>query len=366
MRPTLRAATVALLVCLFSFLRVTAQQETVNAVLFYSPTCPHCQEVIQVDLPPLLEAYGDQLQILAVDVTQPGGQALYQAAIVDFAIPAERFGVPTLIVGEAVLVGSAEIPEQFPGLIEAGLAGGGRGWPAITGLQETLAGMQPPDSGAAPSAIPTSVPPTSTPAPGLPTVLSAVRADPVALLLAGLVLVALVLVIPIAWLTYRRTHRSPTPLGRLPYLFPLLAIAGALVAAYLLSVEATGSQAFCGPIGDCNAVQQSSYARLFGILPIAALGLLLQFGLLVAWLVVTFVRGSAARAAAVLLLTLSALALLFSIYLTCLELFVIGAVCAWCLTSAAIVAVECWLAAHVAGRCLAPLPGLPPDPAPER
>ena len=46
----------------------------VHAVLFYSPTCPHCQYVITETLPPLMEKYGNQLQIMGVDVTQPKGR----------------------------------------------------------------------------------------------------------------------------------------------------------------------------------------------------------------------------------------------------------------------------------------------------
>ena len=40
-----------------------------------------------------------------------------QAAAVALNIPNTRRGVPTLVVGENVLVGSSEIPNQFPGLI---------------------------------------------------------------------------------------------------------------------------------------------------------------------------------------------------------------------------------------------------------
>ncbi len=69
----------------------------VHAVLFYSPSCPHCHQVIQEDLPPLFEKYGKQLDMIGIDVSQPGGQALYQAAIQHFSIPENRLGVPTLI-----------------------------------------------------------------------------------------------------------------------------------------------------------------------------------------------------------------------------------------------------------------------------
>jgi thiol-disulfide isomerase/thioredoxin len=56
----------------------------VKAVLFYSPTCPHCAMLIEKDLPPLFEKYGTQLEIIAVDLSQMEGSTLYQAAITRF------------------------------------------------------------------------------------------------------------------------------------------------------------------------------------------------------------------------------------------------------------------------------------------
>ena len=63
------ARQVSLVVLLAPFMLVytdqgLAQSAIVRAVLFYSPSCPHCQQVIQQDLPPLLEKYGAQLSIL--------------------------------------------------------------------------------------------------------------------------------------------------------------------------------------------------------------------------------------------------------------------------------------------------------------
>ncbi|MBZ0308787.1 MAG: DsbA family protein, partial [Anaerolineae bacterium] len=65
-----------ILAALFIFpYTVTAQADAVvYAVLFYSPTCPHCHQVIENDLPPLQEKYGDQLQILFINVTVQGGR----------------------------------------------------------------------------------------------------------------------------------------------------------------------------------------------------------------------------------------------------------------------------------------------------
>jgi uncharacterized membrane protein len=49
---------------------------------------------------------------------------------------------------------------------------------------------------------------------------------------------------------------------------PVLCLIGLGLAGYLTYVETTQVQAVCGPVGDCNTVQQSEYARLFGVLPI--------------------------------------------------------------------------------------------------
>ena len=92
--------------------------------------------------------------------------------------------------------------------------------------------------------------------------------------------------------------------------------------------------AVCGPVGDCNTVQQSEYARLFGILPIGLLGMAGYLAIGTAWLVNRLAEGRLANLATISIWVLSALGTLFSIYLTFLEPFVIGATCAWCLTSA--------------------------------
>jgi thiol-disulfide isomerase/thioredoxin len=115
--------------------------QVVRVVLFYSPTCPHCEKVITQDLPPLQQKYGDSLMILGIDITVPQGLQIYQATVKALGIPNTRLGVPTLIVADQVLVGSAEIPQLLPGLIEQYLAQGGVGWPAIPGLEEVVSGL---------------------------------------------------------------------------------------------------------------------------------------------------------------------------------------------------------------------------------
>lgn len=118
------------------------------------------------------------------------------------------------------------------------------------------------------------------------------------------------------------------------WIIPLLSVIGFGVAGYLAYVETTQTTAVCGPVGDCNTVQQSEYARLFGFLPIGVLGLIGYVAILISWLVARYANGKAGRMASISLFLLSLFGTFFSIYLTFLEPFVIGATCAWCLTSA--------------------------------
>jgi thiol-disulfide isomerase/thioredoxin len=57
-----------------------ADTPVVRAILFYSPSCGHCEYVIQQTLLPLVDQYGEQLQIVAIDVTQPEGQTHFLTA----------------------------------------------------------------------------------------------------------------------------------------------------------------------------------------------------------------------------------------------------------------------------------------------
>jgi uncharacterized membrane protein len=146
----------------------------------------------------------------------------------------------------------------------------------------------------------------------------------------------------LAWRAKPGTHKeSPAPTWR--WLIPLLCLVGIGVAGYLSYVETAQVEAVCGPVGDCNTVQQSEYARLFGVLPIGILGMLGYVLILLAWAVARFGKGKPVIYARLALLGLAALGVLFSIYLTFLEPFVIGATCAWCLTSAIIMTVLLWL-----------------------
>lgn len=294
-----------------------AGSPVVKAILFYSPTCPHCHRVITEDLPPLMDTYGDQLQIVAVDVSTPGGQELYQAAVARYSIPAARQGVPTVVIGDVVLVGDVEIPEQFPGLVQTGLAQGGVDWPDIPGLREALGEL--PEETAAPPASP----------------MQNLNRDPVGNGLSVVVLVGMI--VSVAYVTVRLLARRFRPSrARGGRAIPYLSLIGVGTAGYLAAVEWSGNPAVCGPIGDCNAVQASPAAMLMGVFPVAWVGVTGYVTILVVWLYGRRRGGRTEDLSGRAVLAMAGVGTLYSIYLTYLEPFVIGATCAWCLASAVI------------------------------
>ncbi len=107
------------------------------------------------------------------------------------------------------------------------------------------------------------------------------------------------------------------------------AILGIAVSGYLVYVHYAGIEPICaGAGGGCEKVQSSDYAELAGI-PVALLGLLGYLAILGT----SVVRGELASMAAA---TLALVGLGFSLYLTYLELFVIDAICQWCVVSAVV------------------------------
>lgn len=118
---------------------------------------------------------------------------------------------------------------------------------------------------------------------------------------------------------------------------PILAVIGMGVAAYLTFVETQNVSPVCGPVGDCGSVQASPFSRLFGVLPVGLLGLAGYVAILAAWAVARFGTDPLAGLARVAAFGMAVFGVLFSIYLTYLELWVIKAVCIWCLSSAVLI-----------------------------
>jgi uncharacterized membrane protein len=121
-----------------------------------------------------------------------------------------------------------------------------------------------------------------------------------------------------------------------------LIIVGIGIALYLSYVELTHTQAVCGPVGDCNTVQQSPYATLFGVIPVGVIGIVGYVLIALAWLAQKYGINRLDYFGALAAWAFTLFGVLFFIYLTFLEPFVIGATCAWCLTSAIVMILLLW------------------------
>jgi len=117
------------------------------------------------------------------------------------------------------------------------------------------------------------------------------------------------------------------------WVVPVLSVIGIGVSIYLGFVETSGTEAVCGPVGDCNTVQQSQYATIFGV-HIGILGIIGYAILLGSWIVARIGKSRTTDLGALVAAAIAVGGTVFSVYLTFLEPFVIGATCMWCLTSA--------------------------------
>jgi uncharacterized membrane protein len=121
--------------------------------------------------------------------------------------------------------------------------------------------------------------------------------------------------------------------------------AGVVIAGYLTAVRFAGSLPACGPVHGCETVALSTYSEIAG-LPVALLGLL--FSSLILVLELMWWRRNA-RQALLAAYSLGLFGVVFVAYLTWLELFVIDAICVWCVAYAVTV-VGGWLVAALSVR----------------
>jgi uncharacterized membrane protein len=114
----------------------------------------------------------------------------------------------------------------------------------------------------------------------------------------------------------------------------LLALAGAVDSAYLAFLKFTGTVAACSDIGDCEAVNNSKYAEIGGI-PLALLGLLGYLAIL-AFLILEprFPGWKDGLHLGIFGFTLAGT--IYSVYLTYIEIFVLHAICPYCVVSAVV------------------------------
>ncbi len=115
---------------------------------------------------------------------------------------------------------------------------------------------------------------------------------------------------------------------------PALAALGLADAVYLSILDWRDEIPPCGGYSGCAQVNTSVYSEVFGV-PVAYLGALLYAALL--GISLYRVRAATPRRAhaTLLLYGLTLAGAVFVVYLTSIELFVLGAICYWCVALAA-------------------------------
>ncbi len=304
---------------------IQSEQPVVHAVLFFSNGCPYCNEVLTNTLPPIQNQYQSQLSLMLIEVaTLQDINNLYALGDV-LGLTKEQVAVPFILVDRTPLIGVDEINHQFSSLIDKYLQSGGLEYPDISLLNEML-----PKGIAFTSYDPYLhiVPPTAT--------LPQTTGISLAWGIMAIMIIALILVVVMIVRAFQGKPLKEVK-GWLDLAIPILAIIGLGASIYLTYVEVTHTNAVCGPVGDCNAVQSSPYAKLFGLIPIGMLGALGYIAIMVIWLWRHFRSDAFLKSAGQIMFVMALFGTLFSVYLTYLELFVIHAVCIWCLSSAIII-----------------------------
>ena len=115
-----------------------------------------------------------------------------------------------------------------------------------------------------------------------------------------------------------------------------LALAGIFISLYLTLYKIGVIGELSCSIGSCETVNTSKWSRFLG-LPVAAWGLLFYLDVFAIALVGTFPRFENERVISIVLVAETVVGVLFSAWLTYLELAVIHAICIWCVASAVIV-----------------------------
>jgi uncharacterized membrane protein len=129
----------------------------------------------------------------------------------------------------------------------------------------------------------------------------------------------------------------------------LLALVGLLVATYLwLYKIGVIGELQCGT-GSCETVQASRYAALLGV-PVAFYGVVGYGAVFAMGLAGLDPRRPTNPRLDRLLVALATAGFLFTLYLTAVELFVLHAICRWCVASALIMTAIWLLSLSLVGR----------------
>ena len=113
----------------------------------------------------------------------------------------------------------------------------------------------------------------------------------------------------------------------------ILSVLGIVVSGYLTWIHYSGQPIYCGGSSSCELVNSSRFAFL-GPIPVALLGL----GAYVVILLLSLIPpGEDRQWPAQLIFGVSLIGVIFQLYLSYIEVFVLHAICYWCVSSQIII-----------------------------
>jgi uncharacterized membrane protein len=308
----------------------------VRAVLFYDPGTSHADELLSFFLPGLYERYGTRLAVSGIDLSQPAGEKAYRAAAESLDLAPQPPKEPVVVIGDRAVVGLVAIAGALGDDFE-NIAGdpNAKRWPSISAVEDLVpAGVEQikrrmtaeGKDAAAHSA-------------GRSLSDQHAASHQIANNLAIAVLLGMVVAVMHSFARLRRNRRVTGRAAQWALVVTLLAGLG--VSAYTAYTALADVSPMCGPVAGCAAVQDSDYSRLFGV-PMGVLGLVGYSAILLTSLLARHLspQGGGWHW---LPWILALFGVLFSLRLTALEPFVIGATCVWCLGSAVSITLAFWL-----------------------
>ncbi|MEO1785228.1 vitamin K epoxide reductase family protein [Thermodesulfobium sp. 4217-1] len=287
----------------------------VNVVLFWSPTCPHCHDVIENILPPIQEKFKNKLLITYIMLYKESQVEPFYNLASEYGIKKSDAGVPFMIIGDKVLIGTDDIEKDLPNLIQEGIKQGGIPFPEKVLHSEfskyiDVKAIENKNFEGKPYAIFTVI---------------------FLLIVALYSLLTLKFITLIKYANFIKAFRN--------YLIPFVIFIGFLISIYLFHLETTDSSAMCIIFSGCDTVQKSSFSHIFGIIPMAALEIFAYCVFFALWVYSYKLNKNKVFRfnPKMLLFWINFMAVIVAICLTTLEIFIIKAACVYCIISSIII-----------------------------
>lgn len=287
----------------------------VNVVLFWSPTCPHCHDVIENILPPIQERFKNKLLITYIMLYKESQAEPFYNLASEYGVKKSDVGVPFMIIGNKVLIGTDEIEKDMPNMIQDGIKRGGVPFPEKVLHSEfskyiDVRAIENKNSEGKPYAIFTVI---------------------FLLIVALYSLLSLKFKSLIRYVNFFKVIRG--------YLIPMVIVMGFLISIYLFYLETTGSSGVCIIFSGCDTVQKSSFSHIFGVIPVAALEIFAYCVFFALWVYAYKLNKDKVFHfdSKMVLFWISFMAVIVAICLTTLEIFIINAACVYCIISSIII-----------------------------